>query len=158
VIERAGAAGYLHAEGGVLVGVAGRRQRGAHVAPVDVKFFGQRHRQRRMHALAEFETVDRDRNRIVRRDQQERLRRRRRCLGRRAFLRQRARHGQHAQRQAAARKAGQLEKAAAVQHGGATGRRGAPAVAAGQRFELSDSHGVVPFPYAILKPARAPHP
>jgi hypothetical protein len=65
---------HLDAEGRILVHVGGRRELGAHLAPVGIQFVRDQHRQRRVHALAEFETVDHHGHRVVRRHAQEGVR------------------------------------------------------------------------------------
>ncbi len=72
--DGAGTARHLDAERGVLVLLAGRGQLAAHLRPVGIKLLGDQHRQRRLHALAEFEPVDLHRYAVVRRNVEEGIR------------------------------------------------------------------------------------
>jgi hypothetical protein len=53
-----GAAGEMNAEQGIDIGGIVGAVPAAHQAPVGVELFRQDHRQRRMHALTEFQPVD----------------------------------------------------------------------------------------------------
>jgi hypothetical protein len=139
VVQRGRAARHLDAEERVLVRIGGRREHAAHVAPVDVELFSQRHRQRGVHALAEFQPVHRHRDGVVRRDDDERLRRRRR-LGLRVL-----RAGQHrrdAEREATACQRGEFQEAATIECRRASvgGHRLMLSAATSQRLKIADTH------------------
>ncbi len=155
MVERGRAAGDLDAVHRILVGIAGRREHRAHVAPIGVELFGQRHRQCGVHALAELQPVDGHRDGVVRRDDQERLRRRRRLSLR--LLRARQCRG-HADREAAAGQRRDFQEAATVERrdaGIGRSRRGRMLSATTrQRLEIADSHGLSP---VGLTPAPWPH-
>ena len=139
VVQRGRTARHLDAEARVFVRVARGGQHAAHIAPVHVEFFGQRHRQCCMHALTEFEPVDRHGDRVVRGNDDERLRRRRRLgLG---VLRA-GQHRRHTQRQTAASQRRELQKAAAIERcrPGIRRRRLMLRAATGQRFKISNTH------------------
>ncbi|MNS67354.1 hypothetical protein D3C72_1006040 [compost metagenome] len=73
--DAARTARHLHAVGGILVLLAGRRQRAVHQAPVGVEFLGDQHGQARLHALAKFQPVHLYRHRVIGGDVQKRVRR-----------------------------------------------------------------------------------
>jgi hypothetical protein len=72
--HRGAAAGGLHAEGGVVVGLVGRRLLDADLAPVGVEFFGQQHRDRGGHALPHLDRAGHHGHAVVGRDAQEGVR------------------------------------------------------------------------------------
>ena len=117
VLQRRGAAGEVHAPQRVGIGRVVAAVAAAHARPVGVELFGQQHRQRGLHALAELEPVDGDGDGAVGRDLHEGrglLRRLQRGFGGRGRGGQR--RGQHTEREAAA--AGELQELAARQRRG----------------------------------------
>ena len=68
VLDGVGPAGEVHSEHRVGIGAGIGAVARSDAAPVGIQLLGQDQRQRGLHALAEVEAVDRDRDRAVRRD------------------------------------------------------------------------------------------
>ena len=106
----------MHAQARVDIGAVIAAVAAAHPAPVGVEFLGQDHRQRGLHALAEFEPVDGDGHGAVGRDGHKRAGQLRGLEGGRCSRALRLRQQrEHAQRKAAG--GTELEEAAARQRG-----------------------------------------